>query len=626
MNGTIIPGRWTQPDVWCDPVDAWTVAQNLDTGQLVLWRDGVLVHSFSLPPGTLAFPRMNGNVIAWRNGVEPNARVMAVDVVIDGMGPDDWSAEVLAEGDIAGNDPIAINAEGRVYYQERTDGRYQVFDERDLYVRDGAPTGLSRVLHDGSVRLVDEDRRLTLPSGIRTRPCWTTGAVAVEGDGTGVEVWRLTLDGSHWCPLWPGRQVWTPRISYDATRATWHVVAWGTGPDEGLYHAALTEADFVPYDTSEPPPPCPPDDPALAPGIDVLSYPPEIRRGEPATLLLADRHHPGTSVDVTLTPEGDHHLLTVAWRNTAGEDRTGRRREVRIVCPDAPEPPDPPTEPPTEPEGGTGWVPARDEVRRWRGGFLTDRDEPWGFMYPAWPPGRRAAFRARYTATHGTPCHLPIGIWGAYGGERFDFRADVAGYRAILRELLDARIIPCVMAHTDALDGGGWSPSTLETCWRQYVPQVRDLVPAWSLGWEVNEIDRGWGGWWTWNGEAQQACARTLRGLIGDALLYAHWSPERWAGRPHYAHEDDYDEMRWWRETPELDGILYQEPWQKPLGEQLARALEIPSPHGWSPGIAGRIVDGAARDFVLFEFARDPVKHQAGVARLSTDPRVKGWC
>lgn len=196
--------------------------------------------------------------------------------------------------------------------------------------------------------------------------------------------------------------------------------------------------------------------------------------------------------------------------------------------------------------------------------------------------------------------------------------------RAAVLELRRAGMVPWLVCHPKPGLGMADHLVALSGLW----PAVGDIVPALVWGWEINDL----GGEWS-NGGRQLDYIRALK-RISNLPIWAHFTCERWSGWPGYDGQDqDRDEVEWLRRAREtgLTGLAYQDSYQRPLrtSEQdgvLDRALSIPSPHGWSPGIAGRVVDGAGVAFALFEFSRDETRHAYAVSELERDSRVSGWC
>lgn len=274
------------------------------------------------------------------------------------------------------------------------------------------------------------------------------------------------------------------------------------------------------------------------------------------------------------------------------------------------------------------------DPRRWRGNFLAFPGYPMAFMFPGWPADKRWAFARAYRAAGHT--HLPIGIWGAYPGQpTFDFRNDPGGYVRILQELRGHGIEPCVFVHTDAVSGRDpFTRGQLTTWARGYLPHIQHLVRLWCDGWEGNQIDIQWPGFWMGNGTERLAWAINLRGMLGpEAVLYVHFSPERITGWPHYPnHDGPQDEPGWWTRGAKdvYTGILYQRRPDEDERWVLAHTIGGRGADGSVDiGDAARIAGGHwgfQRDFVLFEFARDLDRWQRLVAAVKDHPLIKGWC
>jgi hypothetical protein len=329
-----------------------------------------------------------------------------------------------------------------------------------------------------------------------------------------------------------------------------------------------------------------------------------------------------------------------ALTNAAGENRSGRQRELRVATGSGSG--DTPAQPvPDTPGGGGGGGggegvivgPRPANARKWRGNFLCFPGFPMAFMYPGWEPAKRASFCRQYRGAGHT--HLPIGVWGSYRDQPgFDYRNDPEGYRRILRELIDAGIEPCVFLHTDAVSNvPAWSRAQVTTWATGYVPRLKDLVRLWCTGWEFNQIDQNSSVYWTGNGQEHLEWARTVRGLIGsDAVLYCHFSPERITGWPNYPkHDGPQDEPGWWgRAEAFFDGLLYQRGFDEDERFTIAHTVGGPDRDGrMDVGDALRISGGhwgVRRDFVCFEFARDVSRHDRLSRVFLQSPHVSGVC
>lgn len=259
-------------------------------------------------------------------------------------------------------------------------------------------------------------------------------------------------------------------------------------------------------------------------------------------------------------------------------------------------------------------------ARRPRTDFLGTWDHPllmWGGMNADLRQDKLAWMRDRgYNA-------LPLAVHNNY--PRFpqwhwDWWSNPSLMREALIQILEYGVTPWVVLHPR----DGWSIT-------RHLDQIRSIwdtidlyAPAVMWGWEINDL----GGEWA-NGSQQLRYLGHLAHIIGDRPLYVHFTPERWAGWPGFdGTEQNQDEVEWLRRARAVGatGLAYQESPDKPEDDVLARMLSIPSPHGWSPGIAGRVVDGAGLDFVAFEFSRDEDRHARLVQTLEKDVRVSGWC
>jgi hypothetical protein len=111
-----------------------------------------------------------------------------------------------------GNDCVALGS-GYVAWQRTGAPSYDVWlkplsgSVPERRVRDGRPTGLSRILLNGDVRMVDEDR---LSVAGHTRPCWADDLVVAEGAQGGT---FCRLNDGRELLLWPGQEAFTPRCA-----------------------------------------------------------------------------------------------------------------------------------------------------------------------------------------------------------------------------------------------------------------------------------------------------------------------------------------------------------------------------------------------------------------------------
>jgi hypothetical protein len=254
-----------------------------------------------------------------------------------------------------------------------------------------------------------------------------------------------------------------------------------------------------------------------------------------------------------------------------------------------------------------------------RSDFLGRWDRPlfmWGGMTPA-----EREEQLEWMAGHGYVT-VPLAIHNDY--PRFPHwqwdwwdRPDLL--RAALRDLHADGCVPWLVCHPKP----GWSISEHLSRLASLWPEVADLVPAVTWGWEINDLGSEWA-----NGSRQLDYLSVLHSLT-SVPIWVHFTPERWSGWPGFdGQEQDRDEVAWLKEAGArgVVGLAYQAPYDQEESAALERMLTIPSPHGWSPGICGRVTEGAGLRFVAFEFARDEARHQRMVSTLSQDARVSGWC
>lgn len=185
--------------------------------------------------------------------------------------------------------------------------------------------------------------------------------------------------------------------------------------------------------------------------------------------------------------------------------------------------------------------------------------------------------------------------------------------------LLDAGKIPLVVLHPRPGLGMREHLANVRSVWST----IQRTSPVVMWGWEINDLGGDWA-----NGDRQLDYLRELHKIVGDTPILVHFTPERWAGWPGFdGKNQDKGEIDWLRRAKDLGvvGLCYQDAPSKPLDAVLERALQIPSPFHWSPGIAGRVVEGAGLAFYMFEFSRDEARHAEAVKALATDARVAGW-
>lgn len=296
-------------------------------------------------------------------------------------------------------------------------------------------------------------------------------------------------------------------------------------------------------------------------------------------------------------------------------------REIRgeVVPPVEPPPVNPP-EPPTDLEAV--WPVSR--VRQVRTNFLALA--PWGyiFMLPGYEVDEQVKILQALRREGHT--HVPFGIWGRYPGlPSFDYRNDPSGFRMVLDRCYAHDICPIVFLHTDRMADNApkWHEGDIAAFWADYLPRIADRIRAAALGWEWDQID----GEAVISGHTQlRLIAEARRHLTPSTTLYGHWGPERWAGGPDRALDYTRDEYAWWTDARHagMTGCLYNDN-NAGLDAALDRLLRLPSPHGASPGIAGRLAYLGV-DCVAFELSRGDYARWQAVRRAVEGHRdVQGW-
>jgi hypothetical protein len=221
-------------------------------------RDVVLVDPLV---GSEGFPRIAGGWVAYKDQDLDAAGHQWAHAILRPWRDDGYPNQDLMDfGPAPGNFPVAMDqVDGRIVAVQAWDqsrpvpgsnpvtyGWYyiRVYDrmqQRFLpeMMRDGAPTGISRVIPGYKAFTVDEDR-WAMPGG--TTPFWTGGGLSVcEGPHGGV-LCRL-LNGKELL-LWPWTARYAPVAQWDGTG--WLVVS-DAYTETGLpcHLAYVTEADFA---------------------------------------------------------------------------------------------------------------------------------------------------------------------------------------------------------------------------------------------------------------------------------------------------------------------------------------------------------------------------------------------
>lgn len=221
MRSTTLDTGGVAPDVvWVDEQTIRVAYGALDERLLVLTVDAATLATQAAEQiyaglnGGDAFPRVDeGGWLIYRGPGPDNHAFLRQD----GFLPIDL-------GLCWGNAPVAL---GHGYWAiQRTDesvvrGPLSVSASLGVVVRQGASTGLSRILADGTVKLVDEDRGAVAGTTI---PDWTAdGSVsASEGANLGASL----TDGQRELVIWPGQETREPRIAASPSGRL-AVVTWG---------------------------------------------------------------------------------------------------------------------------------------------------------------------------------------------------------------------------------------------------------------------------------------------------------------------------------------------------------------------------------------------------------------
>jgi hypothetical protein len=135
----------------------------------------------------------------------------------------------------------------------------------------------------------------------------------------------------------------------------------------------------------------------------------------------------------------------------------------------------------------------------------------------------------------------------------------------------------CPIIILDEGEGEGTPPQRIDRYWPALIDAIRDLLDHVIVvpGWELIQAS-------PWTAADYSYALRRLHGL-GVVHLWAHFSPNRWAGSSHPVEKDDpwrgHDAGFWTSNGGEfLDGILYQ---SDPLRDGQNPSCDPKSPHCW---------------------------------------------
>lgn len=233
-------------------------------------------------------------------------------------------------------------------------------------VRQGVGTGLSRVLGDGTVVTIDEDR-FTLPGA--TQPCYAGDLAVGEADPDGA-LWTLDAQTG---VAWPGQECFTPRCALDGDT----VAITPCGGKHGIRLFCGSRAELAELQREQGPP-IPPDPPptvvlppkftiavpsfpvsgvapfalvciyALEPGSGPVDWIEWLQGPSASGPWTVSAHNPGSDPDHTYRfPAAGVWYIKARAGNAAGIHETGAERKVTVTAaePIPPIPPEPPIEP-----------------------------------------------------------------------------------------------------------------------------------------------------------------------------------------------------------------------------------------------------------------------------------------
>lgn len=411
------------------------------------------------------------------------------------------------------------------------------------------------------------------------------------------------------------------------------------------------------------------EDSMQAPGVKITYYDTEIKSGKPWKVIWQDRNNPGFGGKVEIVDNSVH----VSFSNPIGSDRSGLFRPIKFDALKSREqfaadvralndfyasqnglqrPGGMVVEGSCDVDALITWVydlmtqdlnvvldkiratdeyrnkhnvihkenwrPSLSEILNWSGDFLDalgNFSRP-TFMLPGMPQDLQISVISGYPGTH-----IPFG-WKTYYPKfpqwTFDFTNNLGAFEELIDLCLVYKKIPVIFVPIDAED-------SLQAHIHKITPILQRLIDGNRLfcvswGWEINDIND-----WTADGDSQLEYLQMLKTLI-DVPIYVHFTPERWAGWPSYNGQDqDKSELSWLIEAKRIGitGLLYQEPYDKPVDAIEERAFLLDKKNYLNPGIKGR-VETAGLQFVLFEHSRDP-EHYRKVVEICKKHN-SGWC
>jgi hypothetical protein len=291
-----------------------------DDCRLVAWRDRQVVRMLRIGNGSQAYPRIGATRIYYRdNTSDTHAYVRSLKLEDIEAAP-----ETIAEGDIFGERPIAVNERyvawqrrengiGMVYRSSRVDGSLAEPVRTAQIEGQTSSQGLLRIDTNGHVVLADEGRFVDTAAGRFTMPCFAGGVFAAEGRESGCEMWYGGLRHVEF----PGQECFTPRLAFNPLDQTYGVVTHGR---EGVRVETAHIEQFVPWEPEE-------TDDMNPPKIAVTHYDPVCRAGSPWRLEWEDPENK-QRFSVRIDVDGQ---LTIKHETPVGSDQTGARRRVRVT-------------------------------------------------------------------------------------------------------------------------------------------------------------------------------------------------------------------------------------------------------------------------------------------------------